>query len=355
VAVEDSFEKRDRILRLINLLRMFQAAPEGLSTRQVAERLGVSQRSVQRDINALGYELHVPFHNSNGRWVVGPQYWLRPIAFSLQEAIGLLLSARLTLRHADKADAQTAAAYEKLAAVLPAPLRQPLANAAFGLSVKPVNPTYSRVFGALATAWADQRQVDIWYQTAPSKIRRVWPLFLEPSWFGHSCYLLAWDPTARAPRVFKIERILDARIRDEHFENPKGYSVDEQLKSAWGIWGSSDPVEVEMIFQPDVAARVRETIWHPSQVLEELPGGRLRMTLRIGHWLEVRHWVLGWGGSCEVIRPAELRRAVTDAVTEMARTYGVLAATEFRRLVAEHEQLVSGVRARRTTRARRAG
>ncbi len=309
MAAEDSFEKRDRILRLINLLRMFQAAPEGLSTRQVAERLGVSQRSVQRDINALGYELHVPFHSSNGRWVVGPQYWLRPT----------------------------------------------LANAAFGLSVKPVNPTYSRVFGALATAWADQRQVDIRYQTAPSKTRRVWPLFLEPSWFGHSCYLLAWDPTARAPRVFKIERILDARIRDEHFENPKGYSVDEQLKSAWGIWGSSDPVEVEVIFQPDVAARVRETIWHPSQVLDELPGGRLRMTLRIGHWLEVRHWVLGWGGSCEVIRPAELRRAIIEAVTEMAKTYGVFAPTEFRRLVAEHERLVSGVRSRRATRARRAG
>ncbi len=355
MASEDGFEKGDRILRLINLLRMFQAAPAGLSTRQVADRLGVSQRSVQRDINALGYELHVPFHSSNGRWIVASDYWLRPIAFSLQEAIGLLLSARLMLRHADKADAQTAAAYEKLAAVLPASLRQPLANAAFGLSAKPVNPTYSRVLGALATAWAEQRQVDIRYQTKPEKTRRIWPLFIEPSWFGHSCYLLAWDPGERAPRVFKVERILDAQVRDERFEAPKGFSVDEQLKSAWGIWGSSDPVEAELIFQPDVAARVRETIWHPSQVLEELAGGRLRMTLRIGHWLEIRHWVLGWGGSCEVVRPPELRHAVTDAVGEMARTYGLLAPAEFRRLVAEHEKLVSGVRSRAVHRARRAG
>ena len=355
MAAQAGFEKGDRILRLIDLLRMFQAAPNGLSTRQVAERLGVSQRSVQRDINALGYELHVPFHTSNGRWIVSQNYWLRPIAFSLQEAIGLLLSARLMLRHADKADAQTAAAYEKLAAVLPPPLRQPLANAAFGLSAKPVNPTYSRVFGALATAWAEQRQVDIRYQTKPEKTRRIWPLFIEPSWFGHSSYLLAWDPAERAPRVFKVERILDARIRNERFEAPKGFSVEEQLKSAWGIWGSSEPIEAELIFQPDVAARVRETIWHPSQVLDELPGGRLRMILRIGHWLEIRHWVLGWGGSCEVVRPPELRRAVTDAVGEMARTYGLLAPAEFRRLVAEHEKMVGGVRARGVPRARRAG
>ena len=355
VAAEDGFEKGDRIVRLIHLLRMFQAAPGGLSTRQIADRLSVSQRSVQRDIGALEFELQVPFYRANGRWVVREEYWLRPIAFSLQEAIGLLMSARLMLRHADKADAHTAAAYEKLAAVLPEPLRQPLANAAFGLSTKPMNPTYSRVFGAIAMAWADRRQVDMRYQTAPDKTRRIWPLFLEPSWFGHSCYLLAWDPAARAPRVFKIERILDARVRDEHFENPKGFSVDEQLKSAWGIWGSSDPVEAELIFGPDVAARVRETIWHPSQVLDELPDGHLRMTLQIGHWLEIRHWVLGWGGSCEVIRPAELRRAVMDEVGEMARTYGLLAPAEFRRLVAEHEQLVRGVRTQRATRTRRAG
>jgi predicted DNA-binding transcriptional regulator YafY len=355
VGAQDGFEKGDRIVRLIHLLRMFQAAPGGLSTRQMADRLGVSQRSVQRDIGALEFELQVPFYRANGRWIVREEYWLRPIAFSLQEAIGLLMSARLMLRHADKADAHTAAAYEKLAAVLPEPLRQPLANAAFGLSTKPMNPTYSRVFGAIAMAWADRRQVDMRYQTAPNKTRRIWPLFLEPSWFGHSCYLLAWDPAAGAPRVFKVERMIDARVRDERFENPKSFSVDEQLKSAWGIWGSSDPVEAELIFATDVAGRVRETIWHPSQVLEELPGGRLRMTLRIGNWLEIRHWVLGWGGSCEVVRPSELRRAVTDAVTEMARTYGVLGATEFGRLVAEHEQLVGRVRARRTPRVRRAG
>jgi predicted DNA-binding transcriptional regulator YafY len=355
VVAEDEVEKGHRIIRLVHLLRMFQAAPGGLSTRQISDRLGVSQRSVQRDIGALELELQVPFYRANGRLVVREEYWLRPIAFSLQEAIGLLLSARLMLRHADKADAHTAAAYEKLAAVLPEPLRQPLANAAFGLSVKPMNPTYSRVFGVLAMAWAERRQVDIRYQTAPDKTRRIWPLFLEPSWFGHSCYLLAWDPAVRAPRVFKIERILDARARDDRFENPKGFSADEQLKSAWGIWGSSDPVEAELIFQPDVAGRVRETIWHPSQVLEELPEGRIRMTLRIGHWLEIRHWVLGWGGSCEVIRPAELRRAVTDVVGDMARVYGLLAPAEFRRLVAEHEHLVRGVRTQRVTRRRRAG
>ena len=78
MAAPDGFEKGDRIIRLIHLLRMFQAAPAGLTTSQVADRLGVSQRSVQRDVTALEFELQVPFYRSKGRWLVREEYWLRP-------------------------------------------------------------------------------------------------------------------------------------------------------------------------------------------------------------------------------------------------------------------------------------
>ena len=56
--------------------------------------------------------------------------------------------------------------------------------------------------------------------------------------------------------------------------------------------------------------RAKETIWHPSQRTETLPDGRLRVTLGVGSILEIRHWVLGWGGDCEVVRPVELREDI---------------------------------------------
>jgi hypothetical protein len=41
----------------------------------------------------------------------------------------------------------------------------------------------------------------------------------------------------------------------------------------------------------------------------------------VGSILEIRHWVLGWGGDCEVVRPVELRRDIQAEIRAMSRTY----------------------------------
>ena len=38
------FEKGDRIVRLLGELRQFQAVPHGLTTKELGERMGISQR-----------------------------------------------------------------------------------------------------------------------------------------------------------------------------------------------------------------------------------------------------------------------------------------------------------------------
>ena len=321
-ATEMEFEKGDRIVRLLAELRLLQAVPHGLTTRELGERMGISQRQAQRDLRALEDYLGVPFYQEGGRWLVSREFWLQPLRFSLPEAMGLLLSARLMLRHADHADEFTASAYEKLAAVLPEPIRDSLTEAAAGLARKPADGSYTRILRELVTGWAERRKVRITYTMERTFERTVWPLFLEPSPLGHGIYLLAWDPKPEAVRSYRVERMSDARLLDETFEPPPGFDAGRHLGQAWGIWSPGDPVEVELLFAPAVARRVQETTWHPSQVLEQLPDGRVRLTLRVSSWLELRHWVLGWGETVEVLRPAELRSSVRSAVASMARTYG---------------------------------
>ncbi len=157
------FEKGDRVVRLLSLLTHFQGSPAGLTTADLARRLGVSQRSIQRDVRALESELKVPFFRDGKRWRVIPEYWLKPIAFSPQEAVGLLLSLRLMVRYADKSDVFTASAFEKLASVLPEPIRQPVMDSTYRLRMKVQNDTYSRVLGVVINAWMRQRQLQITY------------------------------------------------------------------------------------------------------------------------------------------------------------------------------------------------
>ena len=313
--------------------------------------MGINQRTAQRDIAALESELQVPFVKIGQRWQVVPEYWLPPLNLNVHEMVSLLVAARLMVRFADKANPYAIAAFEKLAAALPKAMRPALMEVGEEMAEKPSDPSYTKALAALTTAWADRRQVLITYTTKNTFERRVWPLFLEPSAAGHSCYLIAWDPKPKQVRVYKVERISAVKVLDDRFSPPLGFSVRDHLAGAWGIWSSAEPVEVVLVFNRAVVRRAKETIWHPSQVAEDLPDGRLRLTLRVGSVLEIRHWVLGWGGGCEVVRPAELRHDIEAEIRAMVRTYGVDGEAQEARLalakIPKPLQMVNERRARR--------
>jgi predicted DNA-binding transcriptional regulator YafY len=71
------------------------------------------------------------------------------------------------------------------------------------------------------------------------------------------------------------------------------------------------------------AARyIRERVCHPTQQLRDLGGGRLEMTLRVNHLLEVKRWVMSFGPDCEVLEPEQLRSEVAAELLQAVRQYG---------------------------------
>src|SRR5437588_6474542 len=213
----DAFQKQDRMGRMLHELVLFAGRPHGFTTHDLAERMGISQRSAQRDIRAL-QEIGVPLYQIGSRWVVVEGYFLPQVNFSLHEAMALLLSARLMLRYADRQNQFTASAFEKLAAVLPRPLKAPLLETAEGLVKKPADATYTKVLATLTSAWAERRKVVVTYTMERTFERTVWPLLLEPSTMGHGCYLIAYDQKAQAVRSYKVERMSGVRLTDQHFD-----------------------------------------------------------------------------------------------------------------------------------------
>jgi predicted DNA-binding transcriptional regulator YafY len=88
------------------------------------------------------------------------------------------------------------------------------------------------------------------------------------------------------------------------------------------IWRDEGGIEVTLRFVPQVVRRVKESVWHPSQRLEELPDGACLFTVRIGSTLEFKPWVRQWGSAVEVLSPPEFREEIAAEVREMARNYG---------------------------------
>jgi len=227
-------------------------------------------------------------------------------------------------RYADRANPFAQAAYEKLAAVLPAPVKVAVMEVADGLGDKPDDGVWTKVFAALTTAWAERRKVRIRYtkEDGSTSERVVWPLFIEPTPVAHSLYLIAHDEKRRAPRVFRMERISSVVVLEQRFSPPLGSSLRKMLAHAWGIWTSDHPVAVVLRFTPRVAARVVATTWHESQEVRELPHSGVEMRLVIAELTEIRPWILGWGKECEVIAPAGLRESIAEELEHAAAAYG---------------------------------
>jgi predicted DNA-binding transcriptional regulator YafY len=319
----DNFEKHDRLIRLMRELALFQAQPRGLTTAQIAERMGVSQRQAQRDIAALESEFKVPFVKQSTRWTLIEGYFLPPVNFTIPEAMAMVVGARLMWRYADRANPFAQAAYEKLAAVLPAAMKEPVMEVADGLGDKPDDGVWTKVFAALTTAWAERRKVRIRYtkEDGSTSERVVWPLFLEPTPAAHTLYLIAHDEKRHGPRVFRVERISSVVVLEQRFSPPLGSSLRKMLGHAWGIWTSDHPVEVVLRFTPRVAARVIATTWHQSQEVLEQDDRSVELRLVIAELTEIRPWILGWGKECEVIAPAALRESIARELGEAIVKY----------------------------------
>ncbi len=319
--------KWDRAARYLKIARVLHEHPEGISAQQVANLIGVSKRTIYRDLDHMDTEAGIPIWTDGGKYGLEASVFLPPLALTLHEATTLFLAARMLAKTSDEHDTELIGAFVKLAAVLPPVLAEHIRETVdtFASSAEH-NETFTRVFRVLAQGWAERRVVEIEYDAAvydASRGRRrtrVRPLFIEPSALTHALYLMGWDESRGAQRTFKVERILSATLTPETFDAPAGGSVSD-LARAWDVIADEDPVSVVIRFSMAVAKRAAETRWHPSQVLEPQADGSLLWRGTVAGMREIRIWILGWGADAEVLEPAELRTLVATELRRAAELY----------------------------------
>jgi proteasome accessory factor B len=126
-------------------------------------------------------------------------------------------------------------------------------------------------------------------------------------------YLFARAEESAEVRTFAVERIRRIEVLDQTFEIPADFSVAEHSRSAFGIMGGK-PETVELRFDGDAVAYIRERVWHESQELEEAADGSLRVRLQVAPGRELKSWIKGYLPDVEVLSPARLRREIADEV-----------------------------------------
>lgn len=319
-------EQTRRASRLIELERLLRrAGARGLSTRELARELGCSVRTVQRDLQSLDVDLRVPLTSDGRRWRIHEAADpLAPLHLNLHEARAILFALRLFLRYSDEQDPDAISAVDKLGEVLWGPLQSFVRFTGDQLRRRPSLQERTDVLRTLTEGWAETRRVEIEYRHGEgTRTTTIEPFFLEPTASGLASYVIGRSSAhGNEVRTFKLDRIANARLRDERFDPPDVGGLLEQLGRSWsGIVLAEDEVRVVIDFSPAVAGRVTETFWHPTQVLTPLEGGGVRLELVLPSTLELLPWVRSWGHDAIVREPPSLRDAVASSFSQAAANY----------------------------------
>ncbi|HND33102.1 MAG TPA: YafY family protein [Myxococcota bacterium] len=214
--------RADRLFQIVHVLR----AARLLTAQQLADRLGVSVRTVYRDVEDLrsgGVRIE---GEAGVGYRLARDHELPPLVFDAEEIEALVIGVRLATRVGDRALALAARrALDKVEAALPADLRARLqATAVFapsmdgeGIAAFGRLPEEDTAGSTLRFALRERRRLHISYVDGAGVVseRVLWPLGLF--WWGDVWSLGAWCELRQAFRVFRVDRVQRARALDEAF------------------------------------------------------------------------------------------------------------------------------------------
>lgn len=221
--------RADRLFQLTLLLGRGKI----LTGDQLAERLGVSKRTVYRDIEDLSRS-GVPIEGEAGiGFRLRGGYQIPPLMFTPEEIQALVFGARLVQSCADEG-LHTAAesVLAKIDAVLPARLKPVLEDPALLVPDFRVSPEVKRALRELRGAVSGRRMTMFRYTQGDGSVitPRVWPMCLR--YISGTWTLGGWSELESAFRVFRLYRIQELAVTDERFGFEHGRTLADFLAAA---------------------------------------------------------------------------------------------------------------------------
>jgi predicted DNA-binding transcriptional regulator YafY len=211
--LDDVTETTARVLQLLGLFQSRRV----WSGDELAERLGVTTRSVRRDVERLR-DLGYPVHASRGHgggYQLGSGAALPPLLLDSDEAVAIAVSLRLAATGSVAGVGEAALrALSKLDQVLPARLRAEVGavhDATTTLTREPPDSVAPDVLMVLARACRDREHVTADYtdRTGRPTRRRIEPYQLVTT--GRRWYLMAYDRDRDDWRSLRLDRMSGVR------------------------------------------------------------------------------------------------------------------------------------------------
>ncbi len=215
--------------RLFDLLHALRGHRRPVSGKVLADMIGVSIRTLYRDIASL-QALGAAIEGEPGvGYVLKPGFLLPPLMFTPEEIEALVLGSRWVADRADDRLRDAArSALTRIAAVLPADLRDELDASALLIGPGAAIPADGVDPALLRKAIRTERKLALRYRdgAGAASERIVWPFAL--AFFDPVRVLLGWCELRQGFRHFRTDRIVSATPIDARYPKRR-----QALLKAW--------------------------------------------------------------------------------------------------------------------------
>ncbi|MFI0773484.1 helix-turn-helix transcriptional regulator [Streptomyces sp. NPDC021212] len=317
-----------RLLSLLSLLQARRDWPGAL----LAERLGISPRTVRRDVDRLrelGYPI-VAFKGPDGGYRLDAGATMPPLLFDDEQAVALAVALQIAATSGAGIEEAAVRALNTVRQVMPARLRHRIDALQVTAVERPAVRPEPRVDGSVLVAlgaavhahevlrfdYAPTHPREVADSGVPAPPRRVQPHHLVTR--GGRWYLVAWDLDREDWRTFRADRITPRTPTGPRFtpRDLPGGDVAAFVSARFrGSDGSGDwPCRGEVILglpAADVSRHLRDG------VVEALGPNRCRLVLGSWSWIGLASDIGKFDADIEVVGPAELR----SAFAHLARRY----------------------------------
>ncbi len=317
--------------RLLSIMMLLQTRGH-ITARELAERLEVSERTIYRDLEALG-TAGVPVYTERGPGggcVLAEGYRTGLTGLTETEVRTLFMSGS----PGPLADLGMGKALEaallKLLAALPQTHRRNIERARQRIHLDAAAWSYSEetvphLHAILEAIWQDMKLRLVYRKNERDISERI----IEP--LGLVAKAMIWYLVALLPngelRTFRVSRILEAEPTGDYFQRPESFDLASywveacrQFESSWLRY------QATLRFSPEIIADLPFIFGESITTLIEQADppdaqGWIPLTLSFESFEAARTRVLGLGTSVEVLSPLELRQSVIQFAKGIAAFY----------------------------------
>jgi predicted DNA-binding transcriptional regulator YafY len=313
-----SFVKARELLRIAE---MAKARYRGVSLRDIMSELSVNERTARRmvrELEDLCPKVLITEDEERRRyWKLAQVPFIDHRVVHEKELSALDLAIRRAAR--DGAENEVAALQsirDHLVASVPrvharsAEVSSEIMMLANGFACRPGPATriqkqhLETVFNALV----HPSMIEITYTSARNPEPRTKRVEPHGVIVGTRHYLVARDgPDDRQFKQYRLDRISKIKGTATLFVRDPDFDIETYSTFAFGSYFSEEEHGlVRWRFTPRAAPVAREFVFHPTQVLTDMPDGSLLVEFTASGWVEMAWHLIIWGNDVEVLDPPEL-------------------------------------------------